>query len=71
MKYRDIRRKLASLGCREIPRRGRGSHRKWLNTTTQQATVFQIGAAAISNWEPCVPLFVNSASTGRNSRMHK
>jgi predicted RNA binding protein YcfA (HicA-like mRNA interferase family) len=26
-----VARKLASLGCQELPRRGGGSHRKWLN----------------------------------------
>lgn len=31
MKYREVARKLRELGCEEIPRRGRGSHRKWHN----------------------------------------
>jgi predicted RNA binding protein YcfA (HicA-like mRNA interferase family) len=31
MKYRDVARKLKALGCEEIPRRGKGSHRKWHN----------------------------------------
>jgi predicted RNA binding protein YcfA (HicA-like mRNA interferase family) len=39
MKYRDVARKLVALGCREMPRTGGGSHRKWLNPATQQATV--------------------------------
>ena len=39
MKYRDITRKLKSLGCQELPRRGGGSHRKWFNPETQQTTV--------------------------------
>jgi len=26
-----VARKLSSLGCREVPRSGDGSHRKWLN----------------------------------------
>jgi len=34
MKYRDIARKLRKLGCEEIPRRGGGSHRKWVNPST-------------------------------------
>ncbi|NEQ97242.1 MAG: type II toxin-antitoxin system HicA family toxin [Cyanothece sp. SIO2G6] len=39
MKYREVSRKLVALGCQELPRRGGGSHRKWLNPSTQQATV--------------------------------
>jgi predicted RNA binding protein YcfA (HicA-like mRNA interferase family) len=38
MKYREAARKLAVLGCRELPRRGGGSHRKWFNPRTQQVT---------------------------------
>lgn len=34
MKYRDIARKLKTLGCEELPRRGKGSHRIWLNPAT-------------------------------------
>lgn len=39
MKYREVARKLAMLGCQELPRKGGGSHRKWLNPATQQASV--------------------------------
>jgi predicted RNA binding protein YcfA (HicA-like mRNA interferase family) len=39
MKYREVVRKLTALGCRELPRRGGGSHRKWFNPETQRATV--------------------------------
>jgi predicted RNA binding protein YcfA (HicA-like mRNA interferase family) len=39
MTYRDVTKKLISLGCRELPRRGGGSHRKWLNPLSQRATV--------------------------------
>lgn len=39
MKYREVARKLAALGCRELQRRGGGSHRKWFNPETQHATV--------------------------------
>jgi mRNA interferase HicA len=39
MNYRDVTRKLARLGCEELPRRSGGSHRKWLNPGTQRATV--------------------------------
>ena len=38
MTYREVSRKLALLGCEEIPRRGGGSHRKWKNPRTQKAT---------------------------------
>ena len=31
MRYRDAARKLAKLGCHEIPRRGGGSHRRCFN----------------------------------------
>jgi mRNA interferase HicA len=31
MKYREAARKLASLGCEIVPRRGKGSHRVWHN----------------------------------------
>ena len=39
MKYREVARKLTTLGCQELRRRGGGSHRKWLNPATQRATV--------------------------------
>jgi mRNA interferase HicA len=39
MTYRDVARKLAALGCRELPRRGGGSHRKWFNPAVQRAAV--------------------------------
>lgn len=39
MTYREVARRLNSLGCRELPRRAGGSHRKWLNPDTQRATV--------------------------------
>jgi predicted RNA binding protein YcfA (HicA-like mRNA interferase family) len=39
MTYRDAARKLAALGCREVPRRGRGAHRKWTNPATNRSTV--------------------------------
>ena len=35
MTYRELAKKLESFGCRESPRRrGRGSHRKWVNEAT-------------------------------------
>jgi predicted RNA binding protein YcfA (HicA-like mRNA interferase family) len=39
MTYRKVARKLRRLGCQEIPRRSGGSHRKWGNPATGQATV--------------------------------
>ena len=39
MKYHEVVRKLARMGCQELPRRGGGSHRKWHNPKTGQATV--------------------------------
>jgi predicted RNA binding protein YcfA (HicA-like mRNA interferase family) len=38
MTYREATRKLIALGCQELPRRGGGSHRKWLNPQTQKVT---------------------------------
>jgi predicted RNA binding protein YcfA (HicA-like mRNA interferase family) len=38
MSYREATRKLRALDCRELPRRGGGSHRKWFNPTTQRVT---------------------------------
>jgi len=31
VKYREVANKLEALGCRELPRRRGGSHRKWHN----------------------------------------
>ena len=45
MTYREVVRKLSILGCRELERRGGGSHRKWFNPNTQPATVFLTGVA--------------------------
>ena len=39
MKYRQFSKKLKSLGCQEIPSRGKGSHRMWLNPNTDQSAV--------------------------------
>lgn len=39
MTYREVARKLTHLGCRERPRRGPGSHRKWFNPVNQRVTV--------------------------------
>lgn len=39
MKYREVVRKLSVLGCQERVRKGGGSHRKWIDPVSQQATV--------------------------------
>jgi mRNA interferase HicA len=31
MRYREVARKMASLSCEVVPRRGKGSHRVWHN----------------------------------------
>ena len=36
MRYREAARKLKKLGCDEIPRRGKGSHRVWRNPRTDR-----------------------------------
>jgi predicted RNA binding protein YcfA (HicA-like mRNA interferase family) len=39
MRYREVARRLAEMGCVEIPRTGGGSHRKWHNPATNRSTV--------------------------------
>lgn len=39
MKYREVASKLTALGCGELPRRGGGSHRKWLNPVGQRLSI--------------------------------
>ncbi len=39
MKYREIAKKLKKMGCEEVPRRGGGSHRKWLNRQVSKGTI--------------------------------
>ena len=46
MKYREIARKLTSLGCTEVPRKGDGDHRKWHNPVTNRSTVVPDWAVA-------------------------
>ena len=36
MRYREAAQKLRHLGCTEQPRRGKGSHRRWLNPANGQ-----------------------------------
>jgi predicted RNA binding protein YcfA (HicA-like mRNA interferase family) len=39
MNYREFTRRLQALSCKEIPRRGGGSHRKWINPASEKGTV--------------------------------
>ncbi len=39
MTYREVVKKLVAMGCRELPRTGDGSHRKWFNPASDRATV--------------------------------
>jgi len=39
MNYREVARKLSALGCYEVKRKGKGSHRKWRNPSTSRSTV--------------------------------
>ena len=39
MKYREVAKKLSVLGCQERVRKGGGSHRKWIDPVSQQATI--------------------------------
>jgi mRNA interferase HicA len=36
VRYRQVARKLRALGCKELPRRSGGSHRKWYNPATDR-----------------------------------
>ncbi len=42
MSYKELVKKLRLLGCKEIPRRGRGSHRKWQVIKVDSATARRI-----------------------------
>lgn len=40
MRYREAAQRLGALGCQEVPRRGKGSHRLWHNPASDRfATV--------------------------------
>ena len=43
MNYREAARKLTSLGCHELPRKGGGAHRQRFNPSSQHVTV-------VPNW---------------------
>jgi len=34
---REVARKLSRLGCKEVPRRGGGAHRKWCNPAIKRS----------------------------------
>jgi predicted RNA binding protein YcfA (HicA-like mRNA interferase family) len=42
MRYREAARKLRALGCQESDRRTDGSHRKWFNPASRQATTLPV-----------------------------
>ena len=39
MTYRELAKRLKKLGCYELKRRGKGSHRKWINPVSNKGTV--------------------------------
>ena len=39
MKYREFANRLKALGCYEVKRKGKGSHRKWINPVSGKGTV--------------------------------
>ncbi|WNF12912.1 type II toxin-antitoxin system HicA family toxin [Microcystis aeruginosa] len=39
MRYKELAQKLRRLGCEEIERKSKGSHRKWLNLSNQNVAV--------------------------------
>ena len=45
MTYREVERKSRRLGCQEISRWSGGSHRKWMDPATGQATPVTDGSA--------------------------
>jgi predicted RNA binding protein YcfA (HicA-like mRNA interferase family) len=45
MKYSEVARKLKKLRCEEIPRRGKGSHRKWINNAAGKGTIIPYHAS--------------------------
>jgi mRNA interferase HicA len=45
MTYHEAERKLRRLRCHELCRRSSGSHRKWVNPATGQATTVPDGGA--------------------------
>jgi mRNA interferase HicA len=51
VRYREVAKKLRRLGCEELPRRGRGSHRVWLNPQAQKvAPLPDWGSKDLNPW---------------------
>ena len=66
MNYRDITKRLKKLGCQEVSRRSRGSHRKWYNPTTERATVVpDWGGKDLKLGRQSGPWYANWVLTGR------
>lgn len=42
MRYREVAKKFAKLGCLEKPRRGGGSHRKWYNPNQRPIVITSV-----------------------------
>ncbi len=42
MRYREVAKKLARLGCLEKPRKGGGSHRKWYNPNLSPIVIVSV-----------------------------
>ncbi len=36
MRYRELAKRLKKLGCKELPRKSKGSHHKWYNPETRK-----------------------------------
>ena len=49
MNYKELTKKLRALGCHEIPRRGGGSHRKWVNPALEKVPLSRTGGIGILN----------------------
>jgi predicted RNA binding protein YcfA (HicA-like mRNA interferase family) len=53
VRYREAAKKLRRLGCEELARRGRGSHRVWLNPKARRvAPLPDWGSKDLSRWTP-------------------
>lgn len=42
MRYREVTKKLRALGCKEVMRRGGGSHRRWYNPKQQPIVIVSV-----------------------------
>ena len=74
MTYADVARRLRALGCREIRRRRRGSHRKWINPVNGRRTDvpdwgskdLKVGTIGSAVWLPAAAL--NARPAGKSPR---